>query len=382
MAAIGSWLARTPGLRLDGRHPTGKELAARLASFWLPGEPLVFAAATDRSIGGRVAALVRHVPGDRQPHPDGQWLHVLVGLRAARIWWAATDAPDESLDALLSAFESGLDPDARAGLPDRDVVLPFATTRRPTGERKASGISGAVAPADRAAGPTASRVTDLPPAAADGTAEVASRAPMQPRSVPPPPGHAPRRRADDGAAPPRRTSPTAPTPRRAGPTRRTARQPGPPAVAPTAITPDGLARLQAEHDELTRVRRPAVVARIRAAKELGDLKENAEYHAAREEQSFLEGRVQAVEAILRSHEVVESPGSGAATVHIGSTVTVADTWGEATWTIVGPTEANPNEGRISVASPVGAALLGHAAGEDVTVRTPRGDTVYRIVTIN
>jgi transcription elongation factor GreA len=148
------------------------------------------------------------------------------------------------------------------------------------------------------------------------------------------------------------------------------------------MTPDGLARLQAEHDELTRVRRPGVVARIRSAKELGDLKENAEYQAAREEQSFLEGRVQAIEAILRNHIVVEAPAAGTTTVHLGSKVTVQDGTEESTWTIVGPTEANPGEGRISIVSPVGSALLGRAAGDDVVVRTPRGEMRYRVLSID
>jgi transcription elongation factor GreA len=129
------------------------------------------------------------------------------------------------------------------------------------------------------------------------------------------------------------------------------------------------------------VRRPAVVARIRAARELGDLKENAEYHAAREEQSFLEGRIQAIEAILRQHVVVDAPAAGTSTIHVGSTVTVDDGSGEMTWTIVGPTEANPAEGRISLASPVGAALLGRSVGDDVPVRTPRGEIRYRVVAI-
>jgi transcription elongation factor GreA len=392
LARIGEWLARTPGLRLDGARPTGKELAARLAAFWLPGEPIVFAAGTERSIGGRVAALIKHVPGDRQPHPDGQWLHVLFGLTSARIWWAATDAPDESLDAVLDAFADGVDPDARAALADRDVVLPFATTRRPTGERKQHGISGAVAPGEATPRPVATRLTDLPPGDAEGTEVSSDRAPMTARSVPPPAGHAPRRRPEDAAAPPRRAAPAPAAPRRAAPpaARRTAGAGGPRTrtartaasmAPPTTLTPDGLARLQAEHDELTRVRRPAVVARIRSARELGDLKENAEYHAAREEQSFLEGRVQAIEAILRQHVIVDSPAAGGSTIHIGSTVTVDDGGGEMTWTIVGPTEANPAEGRISLASPVGAALLGRSAGDDVPVRTPRGEVRYRVVAI-
>ena len=110
------------------------------------------------------------------------------------------------------------------------------------------------------------------------------------------------------------------------------------------------------------------------------LKENAEYHAAREEQSFLEGRVLAIEAILRNHVVVDAP-AGATTVHLGSKVTVIDDFGETAYTIVGTTEANPAEGRISTSSPVGAALLGRAVGEEVVVRTPRGESRLRITAI-
>jgi transcription elongation factor GreA len=391
---IGEWIARTPGLRVDGARPAGKELAARLAAFWLPGEPLVYAGATDRSIGGRVAALYRHVPGDRQPHADGQWLHVLYGLTSARIWWASTDAPDESLDAVLDEFAAGVDPEARAALADREVVLPFATTRRPTGERKTHGITGAIAPAEAVAKPAEPRVTELPPGDAAGTGESSVRAAMTPRAVPPPPGHAPRRRPEDGAAPPRRTAPRPAAPRRAtaaagsgGGTRArsarvgSARGQAAPATPPTVMTAEGLARLEAEHHELTRERRPGVVARIRAAKELGDLRENAEYHAAREEQSFLEGRVQAIEAILRNHVVAGAPAAGTTAVHLGSAVTVEDGTEETRWTIVGPTEADPADGRISIASPVGSALLGRSVGDEVVVRTPRGEARYRVLAI-
>jgi transcription elongation factor GreA len=147
------------------------------------------------------------------------------------------------------------------------------------------------------------------------------------------------------------------------------------------LTADGLARLQAEHDELTRVKRPAVVLRIRTAKEHGDLKENAEYHSAREEQSFLEGRVLAIEAILRNHVVIEAPAAGHTTIHLGSRATIEDSFGQVTYEITGSTDANPTEGRISASSPVGAALIGKKVGDDVVVRTPRGEARYRVVSI-
>jgi transcription elongation factor GreA len=141
-----------------------------------------------------------------------------------------------------------------------------------------------------------------------------------------------------------------------------------------------LDRMTAELDELTRVKRPEVVNRIKTAREHGDLKENAEYHAAREEQSFLEGRVQALEDRIRRAVVVDEVATGR--VLIGSTVTVEIAGEELTYTIVGSAEANPAAGRLSSASPVGAALLGATAGAEVDVRTPRGEVRYRVVSVD
>ena len=118
--------------------------------------------------------------------------------------------------------------------------------------------------------------------------------------------------------------------------------------------------MTAELDELTRVKRPEVVARIKTAREHGDLKENAEYHAAREEQSFLEGRVQALEDRLRRAVVVDEAATGR--VIVGSAVTVETGGDEVHYTIVGSAEADPAAGRLSSASPVGAALLGRRRG--------------------
>ena len=139
--------------------------------------------------------------------------------------------------------------------------------------------------------------------------------------------------------------------------------------------------MQSELDSLTRLKRPEVVARIKAARELGDLRENAEYHAAREEQSFLEGRVRLLEDRLRHAVVIAEPatsGPQAGRVALGSTVRLDHDGDELTFTIVGTTEANPAAGRISTVSPVGAALLGAAVGDEVEVRTPRGTTRYTI----
>jgi transcription elongation factor GreA len=146
------------------------------------------------------------------------------------------------------------------------------------------------------------------------------------------------------------------------------------------LTADGADRLRAELSELVKVRRPEVVARIRSAKELGDLKENADYHAAREEQSFLEGRIQALEAQLRSAVIAEAPVAGDA-AHLGSTVTVEIDGSTVSYQLVGSAESDPAAARISVMSPVGRALVGARPGMDVTVETPRGPVTYRVLAV-
>lgn len=155
---------------------------------------------------------------------------------------------------------------------------------------------------------------------------------------------------------------------------------GPIPAGAEAMTYDGAARLRAELEELTRTRRPEVIARIRAAKELGDLKENADYTSAREEQSFLEGRVQQIEARLRTAVIVTAPSAGAG-IGLGSAVTVEIDGEAIRYTIVGSSDSDVAEGRISSASPVGRALMGRTAGDDVSVVTPAGARHYRIVTV-
>jgi transcription elongation factor GreA len=154
----------------------------------------------------------------------------------------------------------------------------------------------------------------------------------------------------------------------------------PPAPVAAQLTAAGAARIQEELDELIRVRRPEVVARIRAAKELGDLRENADYTAAREEQSFLEGRIQALEARLRHAVIADAPAAGAHAV-LGSVVTVESEGIPVTFTLVGSAEANLAAGRLSVMSPVGRALLGAAVGDEVMVETPRGPVDYRVIAL-
>src|SRR6478609_732001 len=143
---IGKWIERVETLRLDGERPTSKALAARLASFWLPSQTVIYVGTTDASIGRRVAAIGRTELGDRKPASGGHWLKTLRSLEGVKVWWAATTATEEYEDALLAAFAAGVPPADLAALPDRGVVLPWANLRRPTGERKATGLKGALIP--------------------------------------------------------------------------------------------------------------------------------------------------------------------------------------------------------------------------------------------
>jgi transcription elongation factor GreA len=373
MNRIGKWLEALPDLRLDGARPTSRTLLLRLASLWLPAETVLYIGATNGSVGGRVLALAHHVLGARRPHSDGQWLHAMTGVERTRVWWAETDATEEYLDGLFDAFaEAAGGPAAEAGgtheaRPAGALLLPWANTRLPTGERQAHGISGAVAADDSPPPPPPSHVVEV----ADGTADGAST-------------------ETRGAGTVRRT----PRPATAdAPARRIARAPGSPAptaaaraasaraarIEPVPMTREAYARLEAELLQLTRTQRPEVVARIKAAREHGDLKENAEYQAAREEQSFMEGRIRLLEERKRHAVLIEETGTGR--VSLGSTVVLEHEGEPITYTIVGTTDADPAAGRISSSSPVGAALLGAAADQDVEVRTPRGVVRYRVVEI-
>jgi transcription elongation factor GreA len=149
---------------------------------------------------------------------------------------------------------------------------------------------------------------------------------------------------------------------------------------PTYLSRDGLEKLRAELDEMTNVRRAEVATRIHDAKEHGDLSENAEYEDAKNEQAFVEGRIQTLEALIKNATIIDEKHS-TEHVQIGSTVSVESDDGKQTFTIVGSTEASPREGRISNESPVGRALLGRKKGDKVVVRVPAGDFSYTIVTI-
>ena len=368
LARLGKWIEHVPNLRLDGVRPKSRALAARLAALWLPSSTVLYAGATTGSLGGRVLALARHVVGDRRPHADGHWLHLLTGIERARIWFAETDAPEEHLDAVLDAFAAAVLSSLPPGRPVGALLLPWANLRRPTGERQAHGITGSILPDDSPPPAPPARLVEVPPGDADG-ARVEERGSGTVRRGPP---HPPATVTGSGRV-------------HAKPVPRAARAATPPVVPPSAravpvpLTADALARLEVELGELTRVRRPDVVARIKAARELGDLRENAEYQAAREEQSFLEGRIRLLVERKRNFVLIDESGGDRA--HIGSTIVVEHDGETVTYTLVGSTESDPAAGRISVASPVGAALLKAVAGEDVEVRTPRGTVRYRVVEV-
>jgi len=364
LTRVGKWLERVPELQLDGARPSSRALAARLEAFWIPSARVLYVGSTDGSIGGRIEAIRNTVLGERRPHPGGHWLHALTGLETARIWWAPTDAVEEYEDAVLTAFAETVSPEERAALPDPDVVLPWANLRTATGDRKRTGLANSLQAADPIRRVPTARIVELPPGAAEGAGGIppsraaggtVRRAPRPPSSTP-----APRNARTPSSAPPAKPEPE-----------------------PTWISADGLARLRAEHEELTTIRRPEVIARIKAAKELGDLKENSDYTAAREEQSFLEGRIAQIEATLRTARVIATNAAEAdGRIGLGATVTIEDEAGtQSTFRVVGSAEADPANGRISNVSPVGRAILGRAAGETVEISAPRGTVRYRIVSV-
>jgi transcription elongation factor GreA len=149
---------------------------------------------------------------------------------------------------------------------------------------------------------------------------------------------------------------------------------------PVYLTAEGLAKLKAELEHLITVERPRVAARIHDAKLDGDITENAEYEDAKQEQSFLEGRIGTLEAQLKNAEVIEKQNGDR--VGIGSKVVIKGADGQETFTIVGSAEASPREGRISNESPVGAALMGHKKGDVVVVEAPAGEVTFTVVSIH
>jgi transcription elongation factor GreA len=149
------------------------------------------------------------------------------------------------------------------------------------------------------------------------------------------------------------------------------------------ITEKGFQKLQSELSQLIKVERPKIIRDIEEARAHGDLKENAEYHAAKERQGFIEGRIQTLNAILANAEIIKSSETKDDRVRFGATVTYQDleTEQQTTWKIVGEEESDIENGEISISSPIARALLGKAEGDEVVIRIPRGTMEVEVVSI-
>jgi len=148
------------------------------------------------------------------------------------------------------------------------------------------------------------------------------------------------------------------------------------------ITKEGYEDLRLELERLLTEERKAISERIKTAKEHGDLSENSEYSDAKEQQSFVEGRIIELEHIIKNAEIIEDNHSGCEAVDFGCTVHLSSEVAELKYKIVGSVEANPEKGLISNESPIGKALLGKKQGEEVEVSVPAGITKYKIKKIN
>ena len=150
------------------------------------------------------------------------------------------------------------------------------------------------------------------------------------------------------------------------------------------LTKVGFQKLQEELDHLRTTKRMEVAARLHEAMEGGELIENAEYEAAKNEQAFVEGRIQELELLLATAQIIEENGKGKKTdaIQVGTKVTIKEgNFDAETFIIVGAAEANPREGKISNESPIGKSILGHKVGETVKVETPGGTYNVKIVKV-
>ncbi len=148
---------------------------------------------------------------------------------------------------------------------------------------------------------------------------------------------------------------------------------------PTYLTAEGEAKLKAELEELKGPRRQELSVRLRSAIQMGDLSENADYHQAKEDQGFLEGRIQELEHVLRNAVIIQKSDSKG-TVGVGSHVTIQEgSFPAETYHVVGAKEADPRNGKISNKSPIGRALMDHKVGEIVEAETPAGKIKLKIL---
>lgn len=150
------------------------------------------------------------------------------------------------------------------------------------------------------------------------------------------------------------------------------------------MTKEGYHALEKELKKLKTEDRPAIIEAIATAREHGDLSENAEYHAAREQQSFIEGRIQELEAVISKAQIIDISSLNGETVKFGARVLIVDEDNdiEVSYQIVGHYEANANEGKLSIQAPISRALIGKAVGDSVEVHTPQGIRTYEILEVS
>lgn len=149
------------------------------------------------------------------------------------------------------------------------------------------------------------------------------------------------------------------------------------------LTAEGAKRLRIELEELKGPAREDIAKRLRSAIEMGDLSENADYHKAKEDQGFLEGRIQELEHLLKYATIIDNNNQKRDIVAVGSRITIQEEdYPPETYSLVGAKEADPRNGRISNESPIGKALIGHKAGAKVAVETPDGTTYFKIIKID
>lgn len=146
------------------------------------------------------------------------------------------------------------------------------------------------------------------------------------------------------------------------------------------ITTEGVKNLQGELDQLIKVEREEIKVKIAEARELGDLKENAEYHSAKEKQALLEGRISQLQGILANSQIIDPKTISSGTIVFGATVTLIDVnkGNQVIFQIVGKDESNLKVGKISFLSPLGKALIGKEEGDTVVVKAPKGDIEYEV----
>lgn len=149
------------------------------------------------------------------------------------------------------------------------------------------------------------------------------------------------------------------------------------------MTREGFDSLEKELKNLKSIERPAIIEAIAEARAHGDLSENAEYHAARERQSFIEGRINELEGVISSAQIIDPTSLGGNTVKFGAKLTIVDedTDEELSFQIVGQYESNADEGRLSITSPIARAMIGKSLGESVEVHTPKGLRTYEILEV-